>query len=102
MKTTIKFKGDSIMIMEDRLKSIKGHKFDDTPPTKMDDIRQYIGRYRSSELKTDHQIYQEGKRLMLKISDNKPIIIFPDPTDKRINWNSMDKVWIGNGMVKFH
>ena len=38
---------------------------------------------------------------MMRIADNVPMILFPDPTDKRINWNSKDKVWIGVGIIKF-
>lgn len=101
LSTSIKFNRDSTITMEDRFRSIQGYKFDDTPPSAIDDIKKYIGGYRSSELNADHQIYQQGERLMPRIADNDPMIIYPDPTDKRINWNSKDKVWIGNGMVKF-
>jgi hypothetical protein len=101
LNTSIRFMDDSKMVMEDRFRSMQGYKFDDTPPGTMADVDKYIGRYRSMELNVDHEIYQDGERLMLRIADNEPIILFPDPTDKRINWNSKDKVWIGNGMIKF-
>ncbi|WP_282160367.1 serine hydrolase domain-containing protein [Ulvibacterium marinum] len=90
LSTSVKFVGDSTMIIKDRFKTISGHRFDDMPPRTLEDLKKYIGRYRSSELNADHQIYQDGGRLLIRIADNAPIILFPDPIDKRINWNSID------------
>ena len=38
---------------------------------------------------------------MLQINHQKPTIVYPDTTDKRINWSSKSMVWIGFGMIRF-
>lgn len=75
-------------------------KFDDTQPG-FDDLEKFRGKYYSEELNTYYQIYRKEDRLYLKVNNKRPIIIYLDPTDPRINWNSKTMVWIGYAMMKF-
>ncbi|MEL7122834.1 MAG: serine hydrolase domain-containing protein, partial [Bacteroidota bacterium] len=95
------FIGDSILLKEGEKLSWKGKKFDYSQPSSIQELQKYIGQYYSDELKTYYHFYQEGERLMLQINQQKPKIIYPDPTDARINWNSKSMVWIGFGMIRF-
>lgn len=81
--------------------SRKGVRFDYTPPTDLSQLAAFTGHYHSPELSTDYRFYIETNRFYLKIKGRKPIILFPDPVDPRVNWNGHERVWIGFGMISF-
>lgn len=76
-------------------------KFDDQQPNGIEELMKYTGWYYSSELNASYNIFREANRLWLRVNNNTPVIIYPDPSDPRINWNSKTKVWIGYAMMKF-
>lgn len=94
------FSNDSLFIRNDYWKR-EGRRIDDTPPQSKNELEKFIGEYYSPELNTTHRFYWNKGQFVMQISDKDPIILYPDPTDNRVNWNSKDKVWIGFAMVRF-
>jgi CubicO group peptidase (beta-lactamase class C family) len=96
----ISFINDSLSITNDYWRR-KGQRIDDTPPQSKNELEAFIGEYYCSELRTTHRMYWKDDQFVMQISDKEPIILYPNPTDDRVNWNSKDKVWIGFAMVRF-
>ena len=74
--------------------------FDDSQP-KREDLKAFLGKYFSSELNTYYTLYELDGRIWVRVNSNIPFVIFPDPTDTKINWNSKSMVWLGYAMMKF-
>lgn len=75
-------------------------RFDDTQPS-WQDLQVYLGTYYSAELATRYEIFEEMNQIFVRINTNEPFVIFPNPLDARINWNSKSMVWLGYAMMKF-
>ncbi|MEM6377884.1 MAG: serine hydrolase domain-containing protein [Bacteroidota bacterium] len=76
-------------------------KFDASPPTTIEEVKQYIGTYHSKELSSIYQIFQDQEALFLKINEAKAQQIFPLSADSRMVWNGKEMLWIGFGEIKF-
>lgn len=99
--TKILFLSRDTILIKRGIQQLPCVRFDDSAPKNIGDLQRIKGTYYSSELNTYYTIFQEDYQLKLRINNNAPIVLFPDPSDKRINWNSLDKVWIGFAMMKF-
>lgn len=83
------------------LGSFDADRYDPTLPSSVDDLKPFVGEYRSDELQTNYIFRISDGEFSLTIGDSKPINLFPKHDDPRVEWNSRDKIWIGFGMVTF-
>jgi CubicO group peptidase (beta-lactamase class C family) len=83
------------------LGSFDADRYDPTPPSSIDQMRELVGEYRSDELETTYIFWIDKGELYLQLGRGKPIGLFPAHDDPRVEWNSLRKVWVGFGMITF-
>lgn len=81
--------------------SYQAIEFNDTTPTNISELKSLTGDYCSAELEAKVSIFEKDKGLFYRYRQSKPIKIFPVEPNSNINWNSIDKVWVGFAMFKF-
>jgi hypothetical protein len=82
------------------LGSFDADRYDPTPPSSIDQMREVVGEYRSDELET-YIFWIDKGQLYLQLGRGKPVGLFPAHDDPRVEWNSLRKVWLGFGMITF-
>lgn len=69
-------------------------------PESISELEDYLGDYFSEELQTWYHFYISDGVFHLKINNNKPMELWPNPVPGA-RWNSPSKVWIGFAVISF-
>ena len=77
-----------------------GHRYDDEPPSMLEQVQDMAGRYCSAELRSAFQLYVQDDILFFQQQTAPPIQLFPAPKESNISWNGIDRVWTGAFMLK--
>ncbi len=83
------------------LGSFDADRYDPTPPSSIDELRELVGEYKSDELETAYSFWIDHGELYIRMGKGKPIGLFPAHDDPRVEWNSRRRVWMGFGMITF-
>jgi CubicO group peptidase (beta-lactamase class C family) len=83
------------------LGSFDADRYDPTPPSNLDDLQQLVGEYKSDELGVTYSFWIDSGELYMRLGEGRPIGLFPNHDDPRVEWNSRRSVWIGFGMITF-
>ncbi|WOR15621.1 serine hydrolase domain-containing protein [Hyphomonas sp. FCG-A18] len=77
-----------------------GWRYDDKPPSSIEQVRDMAGRYCSNELKSAFELIIDDELLLFQQQNAPPIQLFPTPEGSNVSWNGNDRVWTGAFMLK--
>jgi hypothetical protein len=75
-------------------------KYQPSTPQSLSELQDCMGDYFSGELDTWYHFYDSEGAFFLRINDNLPMQLWPNPSS-RVRWNSKNKVWIGFTELSF-
>lgn len=75
--------------------------YDDSPPVEVEQIAAHAGRYCSTELEAVVSFRIDEGRFSIRYSQQTSRDLFPVEPTSNIEWNGIDRVWVGSHMIKF-